>query len=167
MILAITFWMKHTVQLSSIVGCNLSSFSGWKVYEGTIIRCWMILAITFWMKLIQFNYPLLDVAYHHFLDEKYVKKWSSLTGWFLPSLSGWNLFSTIIIHYWMLGHINLIVSFSSPPASVSTYRFYLHYCLETPATPLSCQLFGRFQETTPSKCHNIEQWIMSNDRPPA
>ena len=26
-----------------------------------IIPYWMILAITFWMKLIQYNYPLLDV----------------------------------------------------------------------------------------------------------
>ena len=77
MILAITFWMKliqynyhplldvtshhfldetYTVQLSSIVGCNLSSL------------------------LVQYNYhPLLDVTCH-FLDENYVKKRSSLTG---------------------------------------------------------------------------------------
>ena len=33
-----------------------------------------------------------------------------------------------------LGHINLNVSFSSPPA---TYRFCLHYCLKMPAMPLS------------------------------
>ena len=37
----------YTVQLSSIVGCNLSSLSGWKFCKETIIPYWMILAITF------------------------------------------------------------------------------------------------------------------------
>ena len=38
----------------------------------------------------------------------------------------------------VLGHTNLNVSFSSPPASVLTCRFCLHYCLEMPATPPFC-----------------------------
>ena len=41
-------------------------------------------------------------------------------------------------HCNLIGHTNLNVSFSSPHASVSIYRICLHYCLETPATPLFC-----------------------------
>ena len=60
---------------------------------------WMLYIIIFWMKLVWHdNHPLLNVTY--FLDEKYMKKRSSVIGWFLPSLSGWNLYSTIIIHCW-------------------------------------------------------------------
>ena len=62
------------------------------------------------------------------IDKEY-KPGESAAIYFLPT-------SKIYHNNNILGHTNLIVSFSSPPASVSTYRFCLHYCLETPATPL-------------------------------
>ena len=77
----------------------------WMWSVSSIIGCYYI--ISFWMKLTWYNnHPLLDVIYHHFLDENYMKELSSLIGWFLPSLSGWNLYSTIIIHQWMFLCIN-------------------------------------------------------------
>jgi hypothetical protein len=93
MFLVITFWMKiiwchyhplldafchhfldenYMMPLSSIVGCFLSSLSGWKLYDAIIIHCWMFLIINFWMKMIWCHYhPLLDASCHQYLDENH------------------------------------------------------------------------------------------------
>ena len=82
----IQYWMWP---FSSIIGCFLSSVSGWNLYSSYN------------------NYRLLDVSYPHFMDGTYMKQLSSLTGWFLPSFSGWNLYSISIIHCWMF----LVITF--------------------------------------------------------
>ena len=56
----------------------------------------------------------------------------------------------------LLDHTILNISFSSPPASLSTYRFNVHYCLAMPATLLLGDYLGGegVQEATPLKHHN-------------
>ena len=59
-------------------------------------------------------------------------------------------FPTTLLSMVLLGHTNVNVSFSSPPASVLTYRcFCLNYCLEMPSMPPFCEFFGWFQVAAP------------------
>ena len=79
MILFIQYWMWP---FSSIIGCFMSSLSGWNLWYN--------------------NHPLLDVTCHHFLDETYTVQLSSIVGCSLSSLSGWKLCKEMIIPYWMI-----------------------------------------------------------------
>ena len=79
--------LYRQILLSSIVGCFLTSVSGWNLYDASSIHYWMYLIITFWMKVTQYNYhPSLDVSLYQFLDESCIINLSSIFGYCLSSV---------------------------------------------------------------------------------
>ena len=117
------------------------------LFDAISIQCWMFLVINFWIKFVlNYNHPLLNVSYHHFMDEtlfyynhcesqfnkeRRVKSIACTTLACMTNVHGWHSIFFMLCSVWVHNNKNMhIYNIKCCKVSIFMYEctLTLHYC---------------------------------------